>query len=384
MLLSIIIVNYNVKFFLEQCLCSVRKALDFGAALNRQEASFGEVIVVDNHSTDGSIEYLKPRFPFVKFIGNKENRGFSRANNQALSQASGKYILFLNPDTILPEDVFQKTISFLEANPDAGLLGIRMVDGSGNFLKESKRGMPTPWASFCKMSGLTALFPTSKLFARYYLGHLNERETLRADVLAGAFMLAPANLLKEVGGFDEQFFMYAEDIDLSYRVSQTGRSNYYFTGATIIHFKGESTRKDAGYVKLFYKAMRQFVKKHYRSGSGLIFSGMLTTAIRLRSVASVIRGSAIMPKVLPIEDATLRGDEETVKLLGQSLRKRNIEIKGNSSNIIYCEGKNYSFHHIIEAIQQMNSMENALIHASGSNSIVGSGNKDHQGMAFEI
>jgi GT2 family glycosyltransferase len=177
-----------------------------------------EVIVVDNNSSDGSIAWLRPMFPFVRFIANTNNQGFAKANNQALQQCRGQYVLFLNPDTILPEDCFVQCLSFMEFHPDAGALGVRMIDGSGQYLPESKRGFPSPWVSFCKMSGLTHFFPASKLFARYYLGHLSPAETHQVDVLSGAFMWVRKEVLDKTGGFDERFFMYAEDIDLSYRI----------------------------------------------------------------------------------------------------------------------------------------------------------------------
>jgi Predicted glycosyltransferases len=238
---------------------------------------------VDNDSSDGTIEYLQPKFPFVHFIANRTNAGFAVANNQALAQAKGKYVLFLNPDTILPEDFFEQCVHFMEAHTNAGALGVRMIDGSGQFLKESKRGIPTPWVAFCKMTGLTGLFPASKIFARYYLGHLPEYETNPAEALAGACMLVKKEVLQQTGGFDERFFMYAEDIDLSWRIQQAGYINYYFPKVTIIHFKGESTRKDARYIKLFYEAMVQFVEKHFTGKWSGISVALLKAAIRLRA-----------------------------------------------------------------------------------------------------
>ena len=242
MLLSIIIVNYNVKFFLEQCLCSVEKALGVMDA---------EVFVVDNHSTDGSAEWLPGRFPRVRFILNTENKGFGAANNQALAMAEGKYILFLNPDTLLAEDTLTTCISFMESDVRVGAAGVRMIDGGGRFLRESGRGYPTPWVAFCKLAGLAALFPRSSLFAGYYLGHLSSGDNHPAPILSGACMFVRKEALDKMGGFDERFFLYAEDIDLSHRIEQAGYINYYIADTTVIHFKGESTFKDARYVKLF-------------------------------------------------------------------------------------------------------------------------------------
>jgi GT2 family glycosyltransferase len=270
MVVSVIIVSYQVKYFLEQCLFSVEKAL--------KGIEGSEIIVVDNHSQDGSVEYLQSRFPGIKFIACEENLGFSRGNNRAVPYARGKYILFLNPDTILPEDFFTICLPFLEKTPGIGAAGVRMVDGSGRYLKESRRGFPTPWVAFCKLSGLTALFPHSRLLAGYYLGHLPGDRTSPAPVLSGACMFVPRSVLEKTGAFDERFFMYAEDIDLSYRIEQQGFTNYYIADTTLLHFKGESTRKDAEYIKRFYGAMLQFRRKHFKG----IFNGLLALIIRIR------------------------------------------------------------------------------------------------------
>lgn len=259
MQLSVIIVSYNVKHFLEQCLYSLKRAC------RNVEA---EVWVVDNHSTDDSLAYLQPRFSEVKFIINNMNEGFAKANNQALARATGEYILFLNPDTLVAEDSIEKCLAFMRVKTDCGLLGVHMIDGNGRFLKESKRGIPTLANAFCKMSGLATLFPSSPQFSGYYLGHLPEKENHTVDVIAGAFMMAPSALLKKTGGFDEQFFMYGEDVDLSYRVQKAGFGNYYFAGTSIVHFKGESSPRRTGkQVRVFYEAMTIFVKKHF-TGKG--------------------------------------------------------------------------------------------------------------------
>jgi len=264
-----------------------------------------EVIVVDNNSTDNSIEYLTPKFPAVKYITNKENTGFAKACNQGLQQAKGSYILFLNPDTIIPEDCFTKCVSFFEANKDAGAIGIKMLDGSGKFLKESKRSFPSPSTSLYKLFGLAKLFPRSKIFSRYHLGHLNENVNNEVDVLAGAFMMIKREVLDKVGGFDETFFMYGEDVDLSYRIQKAGFKNHYFAESSIIHFKGESTRKGSmNYVRMFYNAMSIFVRKHYGGSKAGIFSFLIHVAIWFRAALSTI-GSFIRKNGLPIIDAGL-------------------------------------------------------------------------------
>lgn len=296
MQLSVIIVNYNVKYFLEQCLFSVLKAC---SNIN------AEVIVVDNNSNDGSRSLLQEKFPAVYFLWNTVNTGFSKANNQALQHAKGEYILFLNPDTIVPEDCFEKCIQFFKLHPQAGALGIKMIDGSGNFLKESKRAFPGPLTSLYKLSGLAKLFPHSKIFSRYHLGNLSANENHEVDVLAGAFMMIPHNVLKQVGSFDETFFMYGEDVDLSYRIQKAAYKNYYFSEAPIIHFKGESTKKGSlNYVRLFYSAMSLFVKKHYSGTKAGVFNVLIQSGIFLR--AGVAFTGKLLQKIgLPILDAAI-------------------------------------------------------------------------------
>jgi GT2 family glycosyltransferase len=223
-----------------------------------------EVWVVDNASTDDSKNYLFPKFPEVNFVWNAKNVGFSKANNQVLHQVTGEYVLFLNPDTVVPEDTFRKCLSFFETNENCGALGVRMVDGRGRYLKESKRGFPSPWVSLCKMLQLHRLFPQSKWFAKYYEGHLAEGQSNRVDVLSGAFMMLSRKALQKVKGFDERFFMYGEDIDLSFRIQEAGFFNYYYPEITIVHYKGESTStKSSFYIHHFYGAMELFAKKHF-------------------------------------------------------------------------------------------------------------------------
>ncbi len=303
MLLSVIIVNYNVKHFLEQCLFSVQKATaGMSMETSLKEA---EVIVIDNHSADNSLEYLKPKFPNVLFFNNNENLGFAKACNQGLKMAKGSYILFLNPDTIVPEDCFQKCISFLETQTYIGALGIKMLDGSGKFLKESRRAFPMPITSLYKLFGLSMLFPRSRIFSKYHLGHLDKNENHEVEVLAGAFMMVKKEVLEKVGGFDEIFFMYGEDVDLSYRIRKGGYKNYYFAKGSIIHFKGESTRKGTlNYVRVFYNAMSIFVRKHYGGGRAGIFSFLIHLAIWIRAVMSAI-GNFIRNIGLPLIDGGL-------------------------------------------------------------------------------
>ena len=280
MIVSIIIVNYNVKYFLEQCLFSVQKSIAGVAS---------EIIVVDNNSIDDSVSYLQPLFPQVFFIISKKNEGFAKACNKGFREAKGQYILFLNPDTILAEDVIQRTVMFFTQHADAGALGVRMIDGGGNFLKESKRSFPSPFTSMYKLVGFARMFPRSKFFSRYHLGHLNERENYEVDVLAGAFMMIKKEVLDTIGPFDETFFMYGEDVDLSYRIQQAGFKNYYVAETAIIHFKGESTKKGTlNYVRMFYNAMRIFVRKHYGGTKAGIFNISIQFAIWVRAVLAMM------------------------------------------------------------------------------------------------
>jgi GT2 family glycosyltransferase len=273
--LSIIIVNYNVSYFLEQTLRSVKNAL------RNIEA---EVFVVDNNSVDQSVEMVKDKFPEAILIENKVNVGFSKANNQAIKLAKGEYVLLLNPDTVVEEDTFEKCIAFMDKTPDAGGLGVKMVDGKGKFLPESKRGLPTPWVAFSKMTGLSAFFPKSKLFGGYHLTYLDKEKIHEIEILSGAYMLMRKAVLDKVGLLDEDYFMYGEDVDLSYRIIKGGYKNYYFPETRIIHYKGESTKKSSvNYVIVFYKAMKIFADKHFSQNNAGLFSFLINIAIVFRA-----------------------------------------------------------------------------------------------------
>lgn len=296
MKLTVVIVNYNVRYFLEQVLLSVRKAAQRVPT---------EVFVVDNNSVDDSVRMVQDKFPEVKLIANTDNPGFSIANNQAIRQSTGEYVLLLNPDTLVEEDTFEQCVRFMDAHPNAGALGVRMIDGAGKFLPESKRGFPSPWVAFAKTFGLASLFPTSKLFNHYHLGYLPEFETHRIEVLAGAFMFLRRSVLDEVGLLDEAFFMYGEDIDLSYRIIQAGYDNYYLPTTTIIHYKGESTKKGSlNYVKAFYQAMIIFARKHFHGRQADQFVLMLQLAIYLRA-AMTLGGNTLRRFALPLLEGAL-------------------------------------------------------------------------------
>jgi GT2 family glycosyltransferase len=301
--LSVIIVNYKVKFFVEQCLLSVREAVD--AMNERYGEDSCEVFLVDNHSEDGTVEMVAEQFPWVKQIANQENLGFSKANNEALRISNGQYALLLNPDTLVERTTFLKTVEFMDNHQECGGLGVKMLDGKGHFLPESKRGLPTPEVAFYKIFGLSALFKKSKRFGKYHLTYLDKNHTHEVDILSGAFMLMRKDALDKVGLLDEDYFMYGEDIDLSYRLILGGYKNYYFADTRIIHYKGESTKKSSvNYVFVFYKAMIIFAKKHFSQSHAGLFSLLIHAAVWLRAVMALARRLA-WKAALPLFDFIL-------------------------------------------------------------------------------
>lgn len=255
MKLSVVIVNYNVKEELTFCLSSVQQAL--------QDIE-GEVFVVDNHSADGSCDVIKTLFPWVTLIENAENLGFARANNIAIKKSCGEYVLLLNPDTVVEQDTFSKMLAFMDEHDNCGGLGVKMLDAQGTFLPESKRGIPTPWVAFCKLFGLYKLFPKSEKCNRYYLSNITQDAVAEVEILAGACMLLRKSVLDEVGLLDETYFLYGEDVDISYRILQAGYKNYYFPETSIIHLKGASTKKlEVKSVREFYRSMEIFCERHF-------------------------------------------------------------------------------------------------------------------------
>jgi O-antigen biosynthesis protein len=292
--LSVIVVNYNVRHFLEQCLHSVRKAA---------ENIECEIFVVDNNSADGSCAMVISQFPEVNLIRNAKNVGFSVANNQAIRLSKGKFILLLNPDTLVEEDTFSRCLVFMNEHNDAGALGVKMINGNGILLPESKRAMPTPGTAFFKLSGLSLLFPRSKVFNRYYLGHLNSSITAEAEIISGAFMFIRKEVLDKTGLLDELFFMYGEDIDLSFRILKAGYKNYYFPEVRIIHYKGESTKKgEINYIVQFYTAMLIFAKKHFTENGNRGFLFFISIAVYFWGIIAILKN--FFRKIfLPVADA---------------------------------------------------------------------------------
>lgn len=278
MKLSVIIVNYNVKHYLEQCLMSLRRSL---------QGIDAEVIVVDNHSADGSVAYLKERFPETIFIASQHNEGFARANNIALRQSRGEYVLLLNPDTIMGESTLHEALSFMAAHPDGGALGVRMLKSNGENALESRRGLPSPTTAICKMAGLCRLFPRHHKLGHYYMDWLSWDSPHEIEVVSGACCLLRREAIDRVGLLDEDFFMYGEDIDLSFRLLKGGFKNYYFP-TPILHYKGESTEKSSfRYVHVFYEAMLIFYRKHYQEASFLL-SLPIKTAIYGRALIALV------------------------------------------------------------------------------------------------
>lgn len=318
MTLSVVIVNYNVKYFLKQCLASV-----YGSDRRLADGSELEfdVWVVDNDSVDGSVEMVRRDFPQVHVIENHENVGFARANNQALAQSTGQCLLLLNPDTVVERDTFVQCANFMAEHEDCGGLTVKMVDGKGNFLRESKRGFPSPTASFYKISGLTRLFPHSKRFAAYYMGHLGEDDINEIEILPGAFLMLRRKVYDKIGGLDETYFMYGEDIDYSWSIKLAGWKNYYLPTTRIIHYKGESTRKGSmNYVYTFYNAMAIFVRKYFSGKDARLFNLLLQVAIWLRATLAWMQRIAQRVAV-PLADFMLAyGGFVLIKAMWENVR----------------------------------------------------------------
>ena len=289
---SIIIVNYNVKEFLQNLLHSIDKAA---------QNIWHEIIIVDNASDDGSIEFLQQKFPNVKLIVNKENLGFGKANNIGMKTAKGKYLLLLNPDTLLSENLLQEMITFLDKTPEAGMAGCKILNPDGTLQLACRRSFPGPWTSFCKVTGLSTIFPKSKIFARYNLTYLDENQTYEVDAISGSFMMMRKEVYEKTGGFDEDFFMYGEDLDLCYRIQKEGYKVFYVHSAQIIHYKGESTKRSSiDDTKLFYNAMHLFVKKHF--STSLLVEIILQAAIFFRKIFAFLgkRKFIILPLLIDV------------------------------------------------------------------------------------
>jgi GT2 family glycosyltransferase len=379
MQLSVIILNYNVRYFLEQCVLSVESAIKNIDA---------EIIVIDNNSEDDSCVMLKQRFPNIKRIENKGNLGFPKGNNIGVSQAKGEYICILNPDTVVAEDTFTKVLAFAKDQKDLGIIGVKLIDGTGKFLPESKRGTPTPWVAFTKIAGLYKVFPKSKFFNKYYAQHLYENQTGKVDILVGAFMVMKRQLYNEIGGFDENCFMYSDDIDLSYMVLKKGKANFYFHETTVIHYKGESTVKDGTYMKRFQEAMNFFYKKHFQVP--FLFSFFMKLGIVFFSLVKTFQGKS-KTKSTP-DNYILVSNDEILREKLESQFKKPVRLQLQSDSFLENEkaeiifDQNYiDFKAIIQSFEKNNKSGVSLkIVPKSSNFMIGSTNSFDRGEVIKI
>ncbi|MBL0684944.1 glycosyltransferase family 2 protein [Aquimarina mytili] len=370
MKLSVIIVSYNVRYFLEQCILSVQDAI---------RAIDAEIIVIDNNSSDQSYTILNSKFPEVIFVKNEENVGFAKANNQAASIAKGEYLCILNPDVVVASDTFIDIINQAESLPNAGLVGPRLIDGTGNFLPESKRNIPSPLTSFRRLFGIKL----SKV-KNYYADHVSETEVGDVDILVGAFFVVKRELYRSINGFDEDYFMYGEDIDLSYKIKKNGYQNYYLGNLVSVHYKGESTDRNAKYVRRFYGAMRVFYRKHFKSNVVLDF--MVSTAIRIISLVQSLRNfdkekRKIDQYYLVSSDMGLC--EDLSKILDKNIeiyRTVNQEDLGDQNIEIIFDNNCMTFGEIIEQMQFLKrNTVTFKIRPKNCNYILGSDFKDGKG-----
>lgn len=371
MKLSIIILNYNVRYFLEQSILSVERAL---------HGIDAEIIVADNDSKDDSCDMVRKRFPHVKLLENKENLGFSKANNRAVAVAKGEYVCILNPDTAIAEDTFSKALNYAEKQEKFGALGVYLMDGTGNFLPESKRNIPTPWRSLLKLVGWT------KGTNGYYARHVDDRGMGEVDTLVGAFMLMKRAVYNEVGGFDEDYFMYGEDIDLSYKLIKAGYKNYYLGDLCVLHYKGESTQKDNAYLDRFYGAMRIFYNKHFRSNyiqhAFMNFGVKMAKTFRRRKegrrksnapyteeVLVFTESIALLKKLSEVYDIPVRSGSKTA--MGNALFTNTLCI----FDVDYV-----SYQQIFSVMQQRKNKQNSFrIKPPGCNFVIGSDQSDQKG-----
>jgi len=385
MQLSVIILNYNVRYFLEQCVLSVQKAL---------ENIDGEIIVVDNHSSDDSCAMMRERFPDVKLIANQENFGFPKGNNIGVAKARGEYLCILNPDTVVAEDTFEKVLNFAQSKSDLGIVGCKLIDGTGKFLPESKRGIPTPFVALTKIFGLYQLFPKSKRFGKYYAQHLTENETGKVDILVGAFMILKRDLYLEIGGFDENCFMYSDDIDLSYSILKTGKANYYFHETTVIHYKGESTVKDGLYMKRFREAMQFFYKKHFQVS--VVFDVFMKLGALL---FSMLKKSQAVNSSKTIGEYVLLSSDENLQikvenLLGKKVQRvastpkntiNSLTRDGNKNREVLFDNNSWSNQEIMEFMSQHQDAGYTFkILPRTTRFLIGSNDSNDRGQVIEI
>ncbi len=385
MQLSVVILNYNVSKFLEQCVLSVQNAI---------QSIDAEIIVVDNNSSDDSCQMIKKRFPSIKLIENKENCGFPKGNNIGVAEAKGDYLCILNPDTVVSEDTFTKILDFAKSKPDLGIIGCHLIDGTGNFLPESKRGVPTPWVAFTKVLGLYRYFPKNKWFNQYYEQNLAENQTGKVAILVGALMVLKRDLYNEVGGFDENCFMYSDDIDLSYMILKKGKSNYYFHETTVIHYKGESTIRDNTYMKRFREAMHFFYNKHFKVS--VLFDIFMKIGVLLFSIFK--KNQAVVESRKIDTYFVVTGDEKTKNKVENLLGKKVTAIHTSQKNTLHSllgnrkinyeiifDNNHISFKSIIQSMKELKNLNCTFkILPKNSNFIIGSNSSFDRGEILEI
>lgn len=352
--ISVVIVNYNVQYFLEQCILSVQSA---------SEKLKVEIIVVDNNSKDASCKLISEKYTEVILIKNKENVGFSKANNQAVKIAKGEYVLILNPDTVVAEDTLTQIFEYAKSKQNLGILGVKLIDGAGKFLPESKRGLPTPRVSFNKLFGISG-----RKTGKYYATHLGENETGIVAILVGAFMLLKRKVYNEVNGFDEAYFMYGEDIDLSCKTLNKGYQNYYYANTQVIHYKGESTKNDIQNLKYFHKAMKIFYKKHFKLN--YIYDFIMSFGIEFWFLIKYFK--FLKPKNIFKESFTVMYLEK--KLVDDFKQIKNL-IKKNGIDTIVFDNLFISNKKIISHFQELKNEKVIFkIHPKNTNFLIGSNN----------
>ena len=362
MKLSVVILNYNVRYFLELCLQSVEAAL---------EGVDSEIIVIDNNSKDGSCDMVREKFPSITLIENTSNVGFSKANNQAVQLAKGEYVCILNPDTVVAEDTFESILNFAQKQTNLGIIGCRLIDGSGNYLPESKRNIPLVDIAIKKILGNSN---------SYYANHINEFDIAKVEILVGAFMVLKRSLYHNLAGFDEDYFMYGEDIDFSFKSLKKGYDNYYYGGTTVIHYKGESTRRNAIYFKRFYGAMQIFYRKHFKSN--LLFDLGVFFGIKLFTLIKPFNQHQPEIKLKPVL-ISANPEAHLVKKLNPKIISFVDEIDSNSEIIL--DASSLTFKSIIDQMQTSKSTQSIFkIQPKNCSYILGSNSADSVGEVIQF
>lgn len=382
---SIVILNYNAGYFLDLCLSSVERAI---------KKVDGEVIIVDNCSTDHSFLRNSKNYSQFTFINNETNLGFAKGNNVAIPKCKGDYVLFLNPDTLISEDCLINTLTYSKKNPEIGLIGVRMIDGAGNFLPESKRSIPTPGVSLRKMIGTHKIFPKSKYWSSYYSAHINEHSVAETEVLSGAFFWVKKEAGDKVGWWDDRYFMYAEDIDFSWSVAKAGFKTVYKGDETIVHFKGESTSPENTKAHdSFYYSMKQFYNKNFNDFASRLIKPLIFTGVNFGKKLSKRYTPKTELSIDALRNYVLVGSNpKTPGIVKEILEAKPMEIINNSMHISTAHKNNYiifddsistkevvQFMSLLSPKQEEHHIAFAL---NAQKAIVGSGTKHKSGFQF--